>query len=154
MTQEQLNNYGILTARDQLYIVQANDVLSLSFNGYINDFLLLGYQIWDVTTSPSIEMFKNFTQIFVSDYQAPDRQYVNVKNENFTIPSSFKSTDVLVISFRDYSANRRWIAGLHNLNLTVNPVSICHWSAFIRFSIIFNKSDCSSEIILCFNFPL
>jgi hypothetical protein len=124
VTQEQLNNYGILTARDQLYIVQANDVLSLSFNGYINDFLLLGYQIWDVTTSPSIEMFKNFTQIFVSDHQAPDRQYVNVKNENFTIPSSFKSTDVLVISFRDYSANRRWIAGLHNLNLTVNPVSI------------------------------
>ena len=114
VTQSQLNALGIKTPLNDLYRIKSGDTFDISSTAYVNDYLSIGYYIWDT----SVGINDSYTKIYSQDYQQTDRQY-SILSGQFIVPATFKSTDVLVIGFEDSSPFRRNIYGLNDLIVNV-----------------------------------
>ncbi len=133
VTQEQLTNYGIQTPIDSLVRITAGDKLKFSFNVWINHYLSLGYQIWDVSQQPSqnyTDYINTYTEVYNSGNYgfADDRNKIPVIGEfeekEFTVSPNFTDKSILVISFADFIPNNPTTHGLHHLNVNVIPITI------------------------------
>lgn len=118
VTQSQLNELGIKTELSKLYRIKSGDVLDISSTANVNDYLSIGYYIWNPLLGTA-GIYNNYQTIYFCDYQAADRQYSALSGK-FTVPSTFQSTDVLVIGFQDANQFRLDIKGLDNLTVNVS----------------------------------
>lgn len=138
VTQEQLTNYGIQTPIDSLVRITAGDKLKFKFNVWINHYLSLGYQIWDVSQQPSqnyTDYINTYTEVYNSGKIgfSDDRNKIPVTDEwedhnfeekEFTVSPNFTDKSILVISFADFIYTQPTIHGLHYLNVDVIPITI------------------------------
>jgi len=117
VTQSQLDAFGIKTQLTTLYRIKSGDTFDISSTAIVNDYLSIGYYIWDASSVIS-GINDSYKEIYYEDYEQADRQKSELSGQ-FTVPTTFKSTDVLVIGFEDASPYRRGTHGLNDLNVTV-----------------------------------
>jgi len=127
VTQSRLNSFGIQTPISNIIKIQPGDTLDISSTVTVDDFISIGYYIWN-TSIPSSYPY-NYKRIYSQLYTAPDRQYSSL-NGTIVVPSTFTSTDILVIGFEDQAVylpgaetqvGPRSSHGLNDLTITVKP---------------------------------
>ena len=136
VTQAQLNDFGIKTELSNIYRIKAGDKLDISSTATVDDYLSIGYYVWDATLGYS-SINKSYNVVYLENYQDTGRQYSKLSGQ-LTVPSTFKSTDILVIGFEDSSPYRRGAtltAGSKGLNDLIVSVKL------IRLPIPYNGGD-------------